>query len=230
MPKRSLLALPEPRGASPPPGPRGGSSPRFPSRQRQLSTYGPEFRRLRQALARKDGSMALRTDPGSSCARSRHRLRGGREPGGLFRRLFVKSPDFEFLGESSIPTSPQMRTSRSSTRGKKRKARTGPTSRVPGRFYLTMPDCCNSSAAAEPLGAVGEMGRSVTALHPSPTSFSSCMRCAAGAARSHRRRHHRVLARGNAASPRPGRPGRGRVMVSRHAGAAPACLRRTSGA
>src|ERR1700733_5300743 len=99
MPKRSLLALPEPREVSPPAGPRGGSSPRLPSRQRQLSTYGPEFHRLRQALARGDGGMALRADP-ESLAPDRVIVFEVAGTLGDFQAAVAKIPGLEFLGET----------------------------------------------------------------------------------------------------------------------------------
>jgi len=138
VPKRSLLALPEPREASPPPGPRGGSSPRFPSRQRQLSTYGPEFRRLRQALERKDGSMALRTDP-ESLAPDRVIVFEVAGNLGDFQAAVVKIPGLEFLGESDTDFAADadfaVVDTRKATKGQDRADKP-----VPGRFYLTMPD------------------------------------------------------------------------------------------
>jgi hypothetical protein len=138
MPKHSLLALPEPRDAPAPAGPRGGSSPRFPSRQRQLSTYGPEFRRLRQALAREDGSMALRADPGSLAP---DRVIVFEVAGNLgdFQTAVAKIPGLEFLGESDIDFAADADFAVIDTRkGTKGQDRTDKP--VPGRFYLTMPD------------------------------------------------------------------------------------------
>ena len=65
MAKRQLLALPNPTDSSPPRGAGGGGNLRLPTKQRQISTYGPVFDRLRQTLARPDGIMTLRDDPGS---------------------------------------------------------------------------------------------------------------------------------------------------------------------
>jgi hypothetical protein len=65
MAKRPLLALPEPRESTPPRGAGGGGALRRPTKAHQVSTYGPVFNRLRQALARPDTVMTLRDDPGS---------------------------------------------------------------------------------------------------------------------------------------------------------------------
>ncbi len=138
MPKHSLLALPEPREASAPPGPRGGSSPRLPSRQRQVSVYGPEFRRLREALAREDGSLALQADPGSLAP---DRVIVFEVAGNLgdFQAAVAKIPGLEFLGESDTDFAPDadfaVIDDRKDTKGQDRTDK-----RVPGRFYLTMPD------------------------------------------------------------------------------------------
>ena len=138
MAKRSLLALPEPREASPPPGQRRGPGPRLPSQQRQVSTYGPEFRRLRQALGRDDGSMALRADP-ESLAPDRVIVFEVAGDLGDFQAAVTQIPGLEFLGENDTDFAADadfaVVDTRKATKGQDRDDK-----RVPGRFYLTMPD------------------------------------------------------------------------------------------
>jgi hypothetical protein len=64
MPARPLLVLPRPNLVAPPPGPRGGSRIRLPTRDRQISEFGPIFARLRDVLDRAE-ALELRSDPSS---------------------------------------------------------------------------------------------------------------------------------------------------------------------
>jgi hypothetical protein len=101
-------------------------------------TYGPEFRRLRDALARDDGSMALRADPGSLAP---DRVIVFEVAGNLgdFQAAVTQTPGLEFLGESDTDFAPDadfaVIDTRKATKGQDRTDK-----RVPGRFYLTMPD------------------------------------------------------------------------------------------
>jgi hypothetical protein len=65
MPTRPLLILPTPERIAPPKGSGGGGGLRFPTKQRQIATFGPVFERLRQSLQRPAGALELRDDPDS---------------------------------------------------------------------------------------------------------------------------------------------------------------------
>jgi hypothetical protein len=62
MAERPLLALPSPQAGAAPPGHGGAARLRLPTNAQQISTYGPVFKRLREALARRGGVMTLRDD------------------------------------------------------------------------------------------------------------------------------------------------------------------------
>jgi hypothetical protein len=64
MPARPLLILPRPNQVVPPRGRGGGSDLRLPSRDRQISQFGPIFSRLRGVLDSAD-TLELRSDPTS---------------------------------------------------------------------------------------------------------------------------------------------------------------------
>ena len=135
----------------------------------------------------------------------------------IFRRLY-SNPGARILGESDIDFAADADFAVGDTR-KATKGQDRTDKRVPGRFYLTMPD----TAAFEQLLNLWEQWETTGAVSRGLAPFAHLQQlCSApvGSARSHRRRYRFILARGNAASSRPSPSGGGRVMVSRHAGAA----------
>jgi hypothetical protein len=137
MPARPLLILPRPNQVDPPRGGGGGSDLRLPSRDRQISQFGPIFSRLRGVLDRAD-TLELRSDP-TSLAPDRVIVF---EIGGTIANFFEaasKVPGLEFMAEFESEFAADenfaVRDSRRGMEGQDRASRA-----VSGRFYLAMPD------------------------------------------------------------------------------------------
>ena len=138
MAKRQLLALPNPTDSSPPRGAGGGGNLRLPTKQRQISTFGPVFDRLRQTLARPDGIMTLRDDPGSPAPdRVIVFETGGRIDN--FRQAVAKVEGLEFLAELETELPPDANFAVIDKR-KGREGQDRTDKLITGRFYLAMPD------------------------------------------------------------------------------------------
>ena len=138
MATRPLLALPNPRESPPPRSSGGGGNLRLPTRQRQVSKFGPQFNRLRQALARPDGPMALRRDP-DSLAPDRvivFEIAGRIE---AFRQAVAKVDGLEFLAELEAGIQPDADFAVLDTR-RDREGRDRADKFIVGRLYLAMPD------------------------------------------------------------------------------------------
>ncbi len=139
MAERPLLALPQPRRIDPPPGPRGGSRPNLPTKDSQLVRFGPDFRRLREVLARGGAdTLNLRDDP-TSLAPDRvvvFEIAGAVSD---FTKALSRVPGFDFMVEYQTEEPPDDRFAEID----KRKGKEGQVRRdknVDGRFYLAMPD------------------------------------------------------------------------------------------
>jgi hypothetical protein len=138
MPTRPLLILPRPNQIAPRPGPRGGSNPRFPSKERQISRFGPVFNRLRSVLNNADAALELRSDP-TSLAPDRVIVF---EIGGTianFLRAISKIRGLEFMVESESEFAADENFAVRDTR-RRREGQDRADVPVPGRFYLAMPD------------------------------------------------------------------------------------------
>lgn len=138
MPERPLLRLPTPNPVDLPPGPRGGSQIRFPSRARQQDHFGPQFTRLRSVLSRRDGAVRLRDDP-SSLAPDRVIVF---EIAGTIQNFFkavARIEGLEFMAEYEADfLADEDFAVKDTRRGKEGEDRAEKV--VPGRLYLAMPD------------------------------------------------------------------------------------------
>ncbi len=138
MPERPLLILPTPERAEPLRGFGGGDRIRRPNRARQATRFGPLFNRLREALARKEGAIALHRDP-SSLAPDRVIVFEVAGAIGRFAEAVAHVPGLEFLVETEAEFAPDedfaVIDARKGREGKDRTDRP-----VTGRLYLVMPD------------------------------------------------------------------------------------------
>ena len=139
MAKRPLLILPTPEPIAPPKGRGGGAPPRFPTKQHQISSFGPVINRLQQAFL--DPSKVyqeLRDDP-SSLSPERVIVF---EIAGMIEDFFdavKKVNGLEFMAEYEADFAPDENFAMKDTRkGKIGQDRTDKT--VKGRLYLAMPD------------------------------------------------------------------------------------------
>jgi hypothetical protein len=139
MAERPLLVLPRPELVDPPKLGGGGGKPRLPTRDVQITRFGPDFRRLREVLDR-DGaaSMELRDDP-TSLAPDRvivFEIAGTVDD---FTRAVSKVPGLDFMAEYDTEEPPDELFAEKDTRkGKEGQFRADKN--VAGRFYLAMPD------------------------------------------------------------------------------------------
>jgi len=138
MAKRPLLILPTPDPVAPPKGHGGGGNIQFPSKQRQVSNYGPVLTRLRQTLSRSRGALELRDDP-SSLAPDRVIVF---EIAGTITDFFkavARVDGLEFMAEYEADFAPDENFAiRDTRKGKTGEYRTDKA--ISGRFYLAMPD------------------------------------------------------------------------------------------
>jgi Subtilase family len=138
MATRPLLTLPNPTDSTLPSRGGGGPKLRLPTRPHQISTYGPVFDRLRQTLARHDGVMTLRNDPGSLAP---DRVIVFEIAGSIdnFRTAVAKVKGLEFLAELETELQPDANFALIDKR-KGRQGQDRTDKLITGRFYLAMPD------------------------------------------------------------------------------------------
>ena len=130
-----ILPTPDPIATS---GHGGGGNLRFPTKQRQISNYGPVFTRLRQALGRTSGAIELRDDP-SSLAPDRVIVFEIASTITDFFKAVARVAGLEFMAEYEADFAPDENFAIKDTRkGKTGEYRTDKT--IGGRFYLAMPD------------------------------------------------------------------------------------------
>jgi hypothetical protein len=139
MVKRPLLILPTPEPIAAPKGGGGSGNLRLPTKQSQVSTFGPFFNRLHQAfLEGTKAAMELRDDP-SSLSPDRVIVF---EIGGTITDFFkavARVDGLEFMAEYESDFPPDENFAIKDTRkGKTGEVRTDKT--IKGRFYLAMPD------------------------------------------------------------------------------------------
>ena len=111
---------------------------RFPTKQRQVSSFGPVFNRLRQALGRTTGAMELRDDPGSL---SPDRVIVFEIAGAIadFFKAVARIDGLEFMAEYETDfEADEYFAVKDIRRGKEGEDRTDKP--VIGRFYLAMPN------------------------------------------------------------------------------------------
>ncbi len=133
MAERPLLRLPDPTDIPPPPGHGGGRRPRIPSRERQRARLGPIYRRLREALDRPDGGLALRADP---LGIAPERAIVMEIAGSLadFHKAVSRIPGLAFLVDEDLSFAPDDDFAAVDRRGEPVQDRA-----VPGRRYIAMP-------------------------------------------------------------------------------------------
>lgn len=137
MPARPLLILPRPNQVAPPRAPGGGSNLRLPSKDRQISQFGPVFSRLRGVLNRGEG-MELRSDP-TSLAPDRVIVF---EIAGTITDFFeaaARVPGLEFMAEFESEFAGDERFAVLDTR-RRREGQDRADRVVSGRLYLALPD------------------------------------------------------------------------------------------
>lgn len=138
MPDRPLLRLPNPNVVAPPTGRGGGGAVRFPTQDRQRNKFGPVFSRLRSLLGREGGVLELRADP-TSLAPDRVIVFEIAGTVADFLKAVGRVDGLEFMGE----VEDEFDANEDFAVVDKRKGREGHDRtdiRVPGRFYLAMPD------------------------------------------------------------------------------------------
>jgi hypothetical protein len=139
MAERPLLALPQPQLVGPPKGTGGGGKPHLPTKGSQVARFGPDFRRLREVLARGGPEiLRLRDDP-TSLAPDRVVVFEIAGIVGDFTRALSKVPGFDFIAEYDTEEPPDERFAEVDTR-KGREGQLRRDKNVDGRFYLAMPD------------------------------------------------------------------------------------------
>ncbi len=132
-----LLPIPAPDRDERPSGPRGGTAPRLPTRQRQGERFGPVFRRLQQ-FSRSNSLQELRQDP-SAIAPERALVFEVAGAVDRFRQAISQVRGWEWLGDEEMEFDADadfaIPDTRSGRQGQDRDDRP-----VGGRIYLTMPD------------------------------------------------------------------------------------------
>ena len=133
-----LLPLPAPQTDQRPAGPRGGSGPRLPSRQRQGERLQPVFQRLQDVFDNSRDSVALRDDP-AGIAPERALVFEVAGSVDEIARAVDRIQGLEFLGDEEIEFEADddfaVRDTRQGRQGETRSDRP-----IGGRLYLTMPD------------------------------------------------------------------------------------------
>lgn len=137
MAEYPLLPIPAPDLADRPPGGRGSSNPRLPSRQRQGERLGPVFQRL-QDFSRSDRQHELRRDP-TAIAPERALVFEVAGSVDAFQRAINQVAGMEWLGDEELEFDADadfaVKDTRRGREGQYREDRP-----VGGRVYLTMPD------------------------------------------------------------------------------------------
>jgi hypothetical protein len=138
MPIRPLLRLPAPDHVDVPTGFGGGDKIRFPSAGRQKDRFRPVFRRLREVLDRHDDVIELRDDP-SSLAPERVIVFEFAGTINNFQKAVARIRGLELMAEYEGSFDPDEDFAvQDSRKGREGQDRTD--KRVPGQFYLAMPD------------------------------------------------------------------------------------------
>jgi hypothetical protein len=138
MAERPILVLPRPHLVDPPKGSGGGGKPTLPTKGSQVARFGPDFRRLRDVLARDPGSeMELREDP-TSLAPDRVIVFEIAGTVADFTRAVSRVPGLDMMAEYDTEVPPDELFAERDTRKGREGARSDKT--VAGRFYLAMPD------------------------------------------------------------------------------------------